>query len=100
MNMSIIIVMNIYIRPDLEEHLRKESSMSGLVNKLLYEHYDKLGYNIQRPVIASPDIAKIIEQSTDETLVVPEIIKTPAQAKKVVDNTGFITKSFSSRKKG
>jgi len=50
MSMSIIIDMNIYIRPDLEEHLRKESSMSGLVNKLLHEHYDKLGRNIQRPV--------------------------------------------------
>lgn len=42
--------MNIYIRPDLEEHLRKEQSMSGLINKLLHEHYDKLGKNIQRPV--------------------------------------------------
>lgn len=41
MNMCIVINMNIYIRPDLETLLRQEGSMSGLINKLLEEHYSQ-----------------------------------------------------------
>lgn len=39
MNMLIVMNMNIYITSQNEEHLRKEESMSGLVNKLLDDHY-------------------------------------------------------------
>lgn len=31
--------MNIYIRPDIEKKLRKEDSMSGLINELLHKHF-------------------------------------------------------------
>ena len=41
MNMCIVMNMNIYIRPDLESLLRQENSMSGLINKLLEEHYSQ-----------------------------------------------------------
>ena len=34
--------MNIYIRPDIEKDLRKQKSMSGLINRLL-ENYFKGG---------------------------------------------------------
>lgn len=39
MNMYIVMNMNIYISPQNEERLRNEASMSGLINKLLSEHY-------------------------------------------------------------
>jgi hypothetical protein len=45
MNMYIVMNMNIYIRPDLEQRLRKEASMSGLINKLLDQHYTPLPPN-------------------------------------------------------
>jgi len=37
--------------------------MSGLVNKLLYDYYDKLDKNIQRPVIEFDRQAYLAEQS-------------------------------------
>lgn len=40
MHMTIIMTMNIYIRPSLEKKLREEDSMSGLINELLANHYD------------------------------------------------------------
>ena len=40
--MSIIIDMNIYITEQNTALLRKEASMSGLINKLLNEHYGNL----------------------------------------------------------
>lgn len=39
MNMCMIMTMNIYISSENEKHLRKEESMSGLINRLLDEHY-------------------------------------------------------------
>ena len=31
--------MNIYIRPDIEKNLRKQKSMSGLINRLLEDYF-------------------------------------------------------------
>lgn len=99
--------MNIYIRPDLQEHLRKEKSMSGLVNKLLHDHYDKLGYNIQRPV----EDSSMVEQRVVNPKVVGSSPTPPAKDIKHVadvqdlpksmlrENTVFITKSHSARRK-
>ena len=42
MNMCILMSMNIYITPDNERRLRKELSMSGLINSLLRAHYEVL----------------------------------------------------------
>jgi len=39
MNMCIVMNMNIYIKPNLQELLKKETSMSGLINQLLEKHY-------------------------------------------------------------
>lgn len=41
MNMCMIMTMNIYISPENEKHLRKEESMSGLINRLLGEYYSQ-----------------------------------------------------------
>ena len=41
MTMCIVMNMNIYISAENEKRLRKEPSMSGLVNRLLKEHYNK-----------------------------------------------------------
>lgn len=34
--------------------------MSGLINELLHEHYDRLGYNLQKPVIETKDVPQEI----------------------------------------
>jgi len=39
MTMTILMTMNIYITPTNQERLRKEASMSGLINGLLKNHY-------------------------------------------------------------
>lgn len=85
--MTIIMSMNIYIRPDLEEHLRKEPSMSGLVNRLLHAHYNNAGYN-QGSVPVSSGTQPI------------KLPKDPKAVRKVIDTegTGFISKSYSARK--
>lgn len=57
MNMRIIMTMNIYIKPELEDRLRKEPTMSGLINNLLERHYfDTVGEKTQAEVLA--DIKK------------------------------------------
>lgn len=42
MRMCIIMSMNIYIKPDIEEKLRRyDGSMSGLINRLLADFFEK-----------------------------------------------------------
>lgn len=60
--------MNIYITPTNEERLRNEESMSGLINKLLYEYYDgvpDMKKRIDTPEQASKAIKQLSKDWTD-----------------------------------
>lgn len=51
LSISILISMkakyNLYIQKDLQPLLDKESNMSGMINKLLREHYNKVGKRVE-----------------------------------------------------
>ena len=65
MNMCIIMTMNIYISPENEKHLRKEESMSGLINRLLGEYYSQ-GMVTKKVRIETP-AEKIASEATPRT---------------------------------
>lgn len=73
MNMCIVMNMNIYISPSNEELLRKEASMSGLINKLLEEHYGREGGAVRsmvteplKPLISMGKLLRIENWGTGE----------------------------------
>lgn len=79
--MCIIMYMNIYITPQNEEQLRKEVSMSGLINRLLAEYFEHnaLKDTLQtKPPITTTVTSgmKIISSEPDEpTVDVPACCK-------------------------
>lgn len=77
MNMYMIMNMNIYISPENEKHLRKEESMSGLINRLLGEFYS------QGKVTRNARMGTAEERAEGIVSVeLPPTIKTPVDVKK------------------
>ena len=68
--------MNIYIRPDLEQRLRQEDSMSGLINKLLEDYFTPLPLN-SKPIKQNQKPKNILDtkQSFEPKQIISEIEK-------------------------
>ena len=64
MHIFIIIRMNIYIEPKVERELRKEKSMSGLVNTLLREWYGIPGEAVKETA-DSRRVAKTVKKAKE-----------------------------------
>ena len=104
MNMSIIMDMNIYITRSNEKFLRQfsDTSMSGLINKLLLDYQNGMGPDLFPDLnVETHDIEEPLKRTTFSESIknTKPIIKTTKQAKDAIDNSGFITKDFSARKK-
>ncbi len=124
MNMSIVMSMNIYITPQNEYSLRKEKgSMSGLINQLLNTHYGhdpELSESTSGNLIVDGELTSLpvkdikIKDYTGpsnylykprpiaNTKVSAKLAQTTSNKREksvIRDNSGFISKQFSARKK-
>lgn len=84
MNMRIIMYMNIYITPQNEMYLKKTKadgeSMSGLVNRLLNEHFaEQDGFNDKNskntPPIKIQDVQNFVTRGQAAQVAVNDLIK-------------------------
>lgn len=62
MNMTIVMNMNIYIRPDLEQRLRQEDSMSGLINKLLDDYFQDPPTPYKKSIVEDSSLENIFSK--------------------------------------
>lgn len=79
MYMCILMFMNIYITKQNEDLLKKEPSMSGLINQLLTEHYEHEHSHTYKQKVVNARKASIVSPSSE-----PKIIKTKEQANEKV----------------
>jgi hypothetical protein len=87
--------MNIYITKQNEERLRKESSMSGLVNRLLSEHYkiqDFKGITYKGQQVVKPN--KSVADSSEKLMAEPWPIPEPELGETWVQEPGPALKGF------